>query len=280
MCEFEILISQNLNYSTFSKREDGPVVKMEEVLNSVRAKMRHNAETAVHARRPFVTLTYAQSLDGCIAASKNERLTLSCSKAMTMTHELRATHQAILVGVQTVYIDNPRLNARLSRQVKSPIPIILDTHCRVSPQAALFNKELHEQVIVYTGPLNGDGLNRKNILLQNTNARVHSLGVNKDRRVNLRAVLTDLHDRGIHTLMVEGGSRVLTSFLEHLNLIDLTVLTICPVYIGRGVPGVVDNKSLLKNGSFPCIERPQWSIVGTDAVLYGSLTYNSSSSLS
>jgi GTP cyclohydrolase II len=62
---------------------------------------------------PFVTLTYAQSLDGSIAAADGRPLTLSGLPAMTVTHALRATHDAILVGIGTVLADDPQLTVRL-----------------------------------------------------------------------------------------------------------------------------------------------------------------------
>ncbi|HVJ63394.1 MAG TPA: GTP cyclohydrolase II, partial [Tahibacter sp.] len=62
--------------------------------------------------RPFVTLSYAQSLDGSSAASGNRPLAISCSSSRRFTHRLRAAHDAILVGIGTVLADDPRLTVR------------------------------------------------------------------------------------------------------------------------------------------------------------------------
>jgi riboflavin biosynthesis pyrimidine reductase len=62
--------------------------------------------------RPFVTLSYAQSLDGCISARAGEALALSGAQSLTLTHQLRASHDAILVGIGTVLSDNPQLTVR------------------------------------------------------------------------------------------------------------------------------------------------------------------------
>lgn len=61
--------------------------------------------------RPFLTLTFAQSLDAKIAGSGGQQLALSCSESMVMTHWLRSKHDAILVGVGTALNDNPQLNS-------------------------------------------------------------------------------------------------------------------------------------------------------------------------
>ena len=79
--------------------------------------------------RPRVTLTYAQSLDGSIAARAGLPLVLSGAASMRYTHQLRAAHDAILVGIGTVLSDDPQLNVRLV-EGPSPRPIILDSELR------------------------------------------------------------------------------------------------------------------------------------------------------
>ena len=87
---------------------------------------------AHHARtgRPLVTLSYAQSLDGCIAAGPGQRLSLSGPEALMLTHELRAAHAAILVGIGTVLADDPRLTVRLVPG-SHPQPVVVDSRLRI-----------------------------------------------------------------------------------------------------------------------------------------------------
>ncbi|RUS18171.1 bacterial bifunctional deaminase-reductase [Endogone sp. FLAS-F59071] len=85
--------------------------------------------------RPFVTLTYAQSLDGKIAGLNGRQIILSGQESMIMTHRLRTVHDAIMVGIGTVLNDDPRLSARLvdpsdPTPPRQPQPIVLDTHLR------------------------------------------------------------------------------------------------------------------------------------------------------
>ena len=75
--------------------------------------------------RPYTTLAYAQSLDGSIAATPGRTLHLSNALSRTMTHHLRARHDAILVGINTVLTDNPRLTVRLTAG-RHPRPVVID----------------------------------------------------------------------------------------------------------------------------------------------------------
>ena len=84
---------------------------MSSVLADLKERMRSSMAASDKSR--FVTLTYAQSLDGSIAAVRGEPLRLSGEASMRMTHELRAVHDAIAVGIGTVLADNPSLTVRL-----------------------------------------------------------------------------------------------------------------------------------------------------------------------
>lgn len=110
------------------------------LINALRAEM---GVCVRHRHRPIVTLTYAQSLDGSIATACNVRTGLSGAGSMRMTHGLRAVHDAILVGVNTVIADDPKLNVRLCEGM-NPQPVVLDSNLRIPSSCALF---VHENCI-------------------------------------------------------------------------------------------------------------------------------------
>lgn len=100
--------------------------------------------------RPFVTLAYAQTLDGMIGAKdgtfKTRNLSLSCPASMTLTHHLRNFHDAILVGGSTFLLDQPRLNVRLpfkygTHEIAQPMPVVLDSHLKYL-QLLLFDQTI------------------------------------------------------------------------------------------------------------------------------------------
>ncbi|KAJ2707238.1 2,5-diamino-6-(ribosylamino)-4(3H)-pyrimidinone 5'-phosphate reductase [Coemansia sp. IMI 203386] len=186
----------------------------------------------------YVTLTFAQSLDGKISLP-GQQLLLSGSQAMSMTHHLRATHDGILVGVGTVLTDDPRLNARLVLPVDSPghpRPVILDPRLRFPLSARLLQNPQHNMPWIVAGP-DHDRCRR---------AELEALGVcvvivdhcDSEGRPLVSAVLQALAQKGIRRLMVEGGAQIIQAFLES-QLVDSLIITIAPTLVGsRGVPAV------------------------------------------
>src|SRR6185436_3802051 len=85
---------------------------------------------------PFVTLSYAQSVDGSIAVRPSEPFALSSRNSFEMTHWLRARHDALLVGINTVLVDDPRLTVRLCAG-DNPQPVVLDSRLRFPDCARL-----------------------------------------------------------------------------------------------------------------------------------------------
>jgi len=224
-------------------------------------------EAAAHRRekgRPFVTLSYAQSLDGCISAQPGVAMALSGRQSLRLTHQLRAGHDAILVGIGTVLSDNPRLNVRLV-DGSNPQPIVVDStlrlplHCNLLTQAS-------RSLLVATR----ENPNPKRVrAVEASGAVVLPLPGNSDGRVDLTSLLERLAEMGINTLMVEGGARIITSFLVE-KLADFIVLTIAPVLVG-GLRAVSD----LGRGD-PAkplrLEQRGHRWLGEDLILWGHLT--------
>ena len=92
------------------------------------------------SQRPSVTLTYAQSLDGSITTQRGKPTAISGKESLLLTHQLRATHDAILVGIGTILADNPRLNVRLAVG-PHPQPVILDSQLRFPLDAKLLQNK-------------------------------------------------------------------------------------------------------------------------------------------
>lgn len=195
--------------------------------------------------RPFVTISYAQSIDGSIATRQREPLALSSPASLALTHRLRAMHAAILVGIGTVLADNPRLTVRLVPG-NSPLPVVLDSHFRTPPDCRLLQRPPGQVLVA--------GLDRaasagRPAGLRQQGARIAACRAASDGRVELASLMRVLADHDIDSLMVEGGARVITSFLQ-ARLADQLIVTIAPRFVG-GLP-VIDSESLPAAGLPPC----------------------------
>lgn len=179
-------------------------------------------------RVPFVTLKAAASLDGRIAAKTGHSRWISSAEARESIHLLRGEHDAILVGIGTVLRDNPRLTVRHALwPEKQMTRVILDTKLRIHPDARVLSSPSRGAVLIFTGP---QALERKARALKSRGAEVISVPLSASG-LDLKSVLAELGRRETASLLVEGGSRVLTAFIEG-KLADKIVLTFSPRLIG------------------------------------------------
>jgi len=222
-------------------------------------------QTEVSPGRPAVTLSYAQSLDGSIAAARAFPLAISGVASKKLTHRLRAAHDAILVGIGTVLSDDPLLTVR-EVSGKNPQPIVLDSRLRFPLGANLLQSS--PPWIATRSPVNAG----RAASLEKRGARVMEFPADQDGRVSLPAVLDRLCKLGVRRLLVEGGAEVITSFLAG-RLVDYLVLTIAPALVG-GQPAAV--KLLAGAGEaglagFPRLRELNSAHIGADLVVWGEM---------
>lgn len=213
-----------------------------------------------------MTLSYAQSLDGSLTLQRGKPLGLSSPPTLRLTHQLRALHDAILVGIGTVLADNPRLTIRLVRG-KQPQPIVLDSHLRLPLTAALLqNPPRLPWIATVETPENPRWQT-----LQSQGAVLLSFAPNPQGRPDWRDLLTALYQRGICSLMVEGGAQVIQSLLEAAAA-DQVVLTLAPRFVG-GLSVLERPLSQAENLQFPSLEEIGCQLLGGDLVVWGKLRY-------
>lgn len=176
-------------------------------------------------RRPFVVISYAQSIDGSIATKDRRPLQISGQAAMVLTHTLRSLFDAILVGIDTVLADDPQLTVRLV-QGKNPQPVVLDTHLRIPIESRLLQRSDCGSWLASsksTSEARASGFTR-------TGATILHCQLNSHGQIDICQLMDILHSRGICSLMVEGGAKVITSFIN-AGLVDLFIITISPTLI-------------------------------------------------
>lgn len=212
---------------------------------------------------PFVTLSYAQSVDGSIAARPSRPFALSSGKSFEMTHLLRSRHDALLVGINTVLMDDPRLTVRLC-EGDNPQPVVLDSRLRFRDDAKLLAHPDKHPLLFTTAAAPAAEVAR----IEDKGASVHVLPKDRLGRVDLNAALQCLADRGVKRLMVEGGATVINSFLWSC-LVDYCVITVVPKFIGglKAVDNLCPSENLPPLSIVDCRYQP----LGGDLIIHGAI---------
>ncbi len=212
---------------------------------------------------PFVTLSYAQSVDGSIATHPSRPFALSSEKSFEMTHLLRSRHDALLVGINTVLVDDPRLTVRHCAG-DNPQPVVLDSRLRFPGDARLLAHPDKHALLFTTSAARADEVAR----MKARGVSVQVLPKDALGRVDLIAAVQCLADLGVKRLMVEGGASVINSFL-HSRLVDYCVITVVPKLIG----GVKAVDKLCPSDDLPplSIAGCRYQPLGGDLIIHGSI---------
>lgn len=196
----------------------------------------------IRNKRPWVTLKVAATLDGFISAApapRDARLRfVTGPKARAFSHHLRAQHNAILVGAGTVLADNPRLTVRATESSPTGLlRVVLDGHLRSPATARLFRQFGTAPTLVIgaqpgKGRLAADRMRRERAL-RRAGAEVLLLPADRAGRIPIRQVLRALAERGIQSLLVEGGSQIHAAFISE-RLVDSVAFFFAPRLVGSG----------------------------------------------
>jgi diaminohydroxyphosphoribosylaminopyrimidine deaminase/5-amino-6-(5-phosphoribosylamino)uracil reductase len=153
---------------------------------------------------PWVTVKYAMTLDGKIATKTGDSIWITGETARAHAHRIRWEHSAIMVGAGTVKSDDPRLTVRLDGKDSSagPVRIVVSSDCDLPPNAKIFNTPPATWVVT-TETVAED----KRGVLKKTGTEIVNVA-GEDDRVDLRGMLKVLGERGITSVLVEGGSEI------------------------------------------------------------------------
>ena len=214
---------------------------------------------------PFVTLKFAQTLDGRIATAQGRSQWISSPASLKLVHRLRARHDAILVGIGTVLHDDPELTVRLVRG-RNPLRVVVDSHLKIPETSKLVATASATPTFIATTRHPDDDRAR---LLASRGVNILSIDADPNGRVDLRKLLKRLTKENISSVMVEGGSRIITSFLSQ-HLVQRIVAVIAPKILGQGTQTVGDLQITdLDQAQIISIKRI--SRLGADLVIDGRL---------
>jgi diaminohydroxyphosphoribosylaminopyrimidine deaminase / 5-amino-6-(5-phosphoribosylamino)uracil reductase len=217
---------------------------------------------------PYVTVKYAQTLDGRIATKMGNSQWISSEALRTYVHRLRAVNDCIMVGVGTVIADDPQLTVRYVKG-HNPLRIIVDSKLRIPLRSSVLkDNNSHLTTIATTSKAPA----KKMAIIKKLGVEVLVVKKDKNGTVNLRGLLRELGKRGITSVMVEGGADIITSLLK-ANLVDKMVILTAPKIMGKGLEaigdlGVCKVKDAIKFSSFRTMRK------GDDFVFEGTVLKN------
>jgi len=217
----------------------------------------------------YLTLKLAISLDGRIATRTGASKWITGPESRMRVQTLRASHDAVMVGVNTVLADNPRLTVR-DVPGRSPVRVIVDSKLRIPATAQVVQTATQIPTCVVTTLAAPKALEEA---LQAHGVRVIRVPPTAEGRCEPTIMLRELAAREVVNVMCEGGSELGGSLLAS-GLADELHVFVAPILLGpRGRPGAVDWAGPENPSDAPRIDPPRWELCGGDAYVWGPLKY-------
>ncbi len=204
------------------------------VLKEACSRLNEAYITYVTTGRPFVILKVALTLDGWIATRTGDSKWITNERSRKQVHILRRRVDAVMVGVETVMADNPRLLPYLLRSpCPNPVRVIADTHLRTPLDSMVLDSKLLRLTIIATG---SKVSKQKKRAVQERGAKIVPCRL-KNKRIDLSDLLEKLAAREISSILVEGGATLFDSFVRD-GLVDKFYIFFGPRIFGgdNGVP--------------------------------------------
>ena len=215
---------------------------------------------------PFLTAKTAVTLDGKIASKTMSSKWISSAATREYVHLLRGENDGLMIGINTVIMDDPMLTVRHPKwKGKRLTRIILDTHLRFPLNSKIFQTLSSGDVLIFCHTSASDHDAR---LLEDRGANVVRCP-KKGSDLDLGWVLRELGNREISSVLVEGGSRIMTSLLEN-NQLDKMYVTISPKLIGgRDAPAFFEGKGIPEIKDSLRLKRVRTFAIDNDVIMEG-----------
>lgn len=210
-------------------------------------------------KRPYLIIKAAMTLDGRIAAPSGDSKWISSEESRAFVHELRDRADGVLVGIGTVEKDDPLLTCRHPGG-RDPYRIIIDPAYVIPPAARC----LGERAIVFTA---AEPQSRPEII--ETGSRIVRLHADESGRFSWQDVLQELGSMGLHAVVAEGGSAILSSLIRS-RMVDELLVFIAPKLLGGGVPLVAWDPPDTVAGAVPLVVTGA-RIIGGDVLVSAHL---------
>lgn len=208
------------------------------VLEEEAKRLNEDFFTFITQKRPYITLKWAQSVDGSMATKTGESKWISSQESRDFAHRLRAEATAVLVGINTALRDDPELTVRAFPWERQPIRVVLDPQLRIREDLKLI-KDGKAPTVIITASKDKEKIKR----LEDKGVRIIRVP-SKDGRLYLKEVIKELYSMEVMHLLVEGGALTHTTFIKEC-LFDRLWVFVAPILIGEGKRiGDLDVRSL------------------------------------
>jgi diaminohydroxyphosphoribosylaminopyrimidine deaminase/5-amino-6-(5-phosphoribosylamino)uracil reductase len=222
----------------------------------------------------YLTLKLALSLDGRIATRSGASKWITSPESRLRVQALRAAHDAVVIGINTVLADNPRLTVR-DVPGRSPTRLVVDSKLRLPLTSQLVQTATQIPTCVITTQ---QAPRSAHDALEAAGVRVLYVPTTAEGRCDTVAMLRELATRDVVSVLCEGGAELAGSLLAH-HLVDELHAFVAPRLLGpRGRPGAVDWAGPDNPADAPHIEAPRWELSGADAYVWGPMVYPKRSS--
>ncbi len=217
----------------------------------------------------FLSLKLALSLDGRIATRTGASKWITGGESRAFSHELRARHDAVMVGINTVLTDDPRLTVRATLG-RNPIRVIVDSKLRLPLDKKLVKTASDVSTCVVTTE---EADARHMAALEEVGLSIIMVPATAEGRCDMRAALRELAKREVVSVLCEGGAELAGSMLAAQH-VDRLHAFVAPLLLGpRGRPGAVDWAGPEGISDAPRLAYPRWQLHGDDAYVTGRRTY-------
>lgn len=228
---------------------------------------------------PFVHLKMAQTLDGKVATKLGESKYITGAEALRYAHSLRQTYDVIVVGKNTVLMDDPSLTVRLYNNaaengpsqgsVRHPRRLIFMDLKSVDFKLKVFSDEYKEHTIIATTEDDFNLNSERAELIKDRGMQIYAFRANDEGRVRLKDFLDKMYALKLHSLLIEGGPLLASAFLKE-NLVDKVSMIIAPYFLGEGQSSL-QNIGVQQLAQKKEIKQATYKNLGKDFLIEGYL---------
>jgi diaminohydroxyphosphoribosylaminopyrimidine deaminase/5-amino-6-(5-phosphoribosylamino)uracil reductase len=209
--------------------EDAGIEVTKDILSKENQDLNKFYYKFIKTRLPYVTLKVAQTIDGFISTDLNQQLWLSGERSQRLVHHWRSIYDSVLIGGNTLRVDNPLLNVRYGRK-RNPIRIIITGIASIDPGLKIFDQKQNDKTWLVTAQANHPKLVK---MLYKTGCKFIGLPANSDKQISLKSILEYLGQQKITSILVEGGQQIFSQFIQ-TKLWDELNIFIAPKILSKG----------------------------------------------